>query len=608
MSKRRDMHFKECLPESTVCTIKDTLSALGIEMQEQWVDKSIVDTYSLRVSVAGTKIGANGKGFTKAYAMASAYAEFMERFQNNLLNKYPRTELNEEGFFYSCDENILTAEQLVLENNAFIEHLFKRRNIDEYDMVEKEKSLMKLHESEYLLTKKEEFVCVPFYSVTEERIVNMPYNIYINMYGSNGMCAGNTEREAIIQGLSEIVERYIQREVLLNNYALPDIPENFIKKYSEIFKRYEKLKKIDGYDFYLKDCSLGGRYPVAALFVVEKNTGRFGVKFGCHPDFGTAMERTITEATQGCEITEYCDRSKLDFLNMGVSNEININNSYKTGYAKYPYQIFNQEADFKFTEVKDVSNISDDKILEYFIDEVIGNEYEILVRDVSYSPLKSFHIIIPGMSEMSSGDDEGFVLISRSRIAEYLINNPQDIDDNGCNVLLYVLLMVSKMQLTCNLTNLSGTLLNEEYFPGEEYHLGWLFMIVMCYVYKGEYEKAYEKMKLFVDICEAAGYDIKAYYKAIAYYLQAVVGNVGCQQQIMQYMRVFFDMDVAEKVEENFANNKLIFIKHYITHDTNVCQSKGCCDFHVFEDLQKKHRQLMKENKIEQISLKKIFS
>ena len=35
------------------------------------------------------------------------------------------------------------------------------------------------------------------------------------------------------------------------------------------------------------------------------------------------------------------------------------------------------------------------------------------------------------MSEMSSGDDEGFVLISRSRIAEYLINNPQDIDENG---------------------------------------------------------------------------------------------------------------------------------------------------------------------------------
>lgn len=337
MSKRQDMHFKECLPENTVSIIKSTLKSLGIDVKEQWVDKSKVDTYSLRVSVAGTKIGANGKGLSKEYAMASAYAEFMERFQNNLLNKYPKTEINKEGFYYSYDENMLTAKELIIENNAFVKHLFSRRNIEQNNMVEKEKVLMKLHEAEYLLTKKEEFVCIPFYSVNEERIINLPYNIYINMYGSNGMCAGNTEREAIIQGLSEIVERYIQKKIFLNNYALPDIPENYIKKYPEIYKRYEKLKQIEGYDFYLKDCSLGGRYPVAALYIVEKNTGRFGVKLGCHPDFGTAMERTITEATQGCEITEYCDRSKLDFLNMGVSNEININNSYKTGYAKYPY-------------------------------------------------------------------------------------------------------------------------------------------------------------------------------------------------------------------------------------------------------------------------------
>ena len=65
------------------------------------------------------------------------------------------------------------------------------------------------------------------------------------------------------------------------------------------------------------------------------------------------------------------------------------------------YQIFNVDVDFEFKEVKDVSNLSDEEILNYFICDVIGEEYEILVRNVSYSQLKSFHIIIPGMSEMS---------------------------------------------------------------------------------------------------------------------------------------------------------------------------------------------------------------
>ena len=139
MSKRQDMHFKECLPENTVSIIKSTLKSLGIDVKEQWVDKSKVDTYSLRVSVAGTKIGANGKGLSKEYAMASAYAEFMERFQNNLLNKYPKTEINKEGFYYSYDENMLTAKELIIENNAFVKHLFSRRNIEQNNMVEKEK-------------------------------------------------------------------------------------------------------------------------------------------------------------------------------------------------------------------------------------------------------------------------------------------------------------------------------------------------------------------------------------------------------------------------------------------------------------------------------------
>ena len=43
---------------------------------------------------------------------------------------------------------------------------------------------------------------------------------------------------------------------------------------------------------------MGGKYPVAALIILEKNTGKYGIKLGCHPDFGVAMERTFTEAAQ----------------------------------------------------------------------------------------------------------------------------------------------------------------------------------------------------------------------------------------------------------------------------------------------------------------------
>lgn len=47
---------------------------------------------------------------------------------------------------------------------------------------------------------------------------------------------------------------------------------------------YSKLKENDRYEYILKDCSFGGKYPVAALIILEKNTGKYGIKLGCHPD------------------------------------------------------------------------------------------------------------------------------------------------------------------------------------------------------------------------------------------------------------------------------------------------------------------------------------
>jgi ribosomal protein S12 methylthiotransferase accessory factor len=55
-------------------------------------------------------IGTNGKGTSIEYACASAYAEFMERLQNNILIKKP--------FFFSkyYDKNCAFKEQLKTEN------------------------------------------------------------------------------------------------------------------------------------------------------------------------------------------------------------------------------------------------------------------------------------------------------------------------------------------------------------------------------------------------------------------------------------------------------------------------------------------------------------
>ena len=105
----------------------------------------------------------------------------------------------------------------------------------------------------------------------------------------------------------------------------------------------------------MKDCSLGGEYPVAGLLMIEKNTGKYGLKLGCHPDFGVAMEITLTEATQGGEITIYSNRSYMDFTNKSVYTPHNLMNSFATGKAQYPFQSVSQSANWKHTFIKNRS-------------------------------------------------------------------------------------------------------------------------------------------------------------------------------------------------------------------------------------------------------------
>ena len=81
MSSLQERRYKEVAPEETVSKLKELLKKLEIEVEEAWSNESSVGTYSLRICIKGTNMGQNGKGMTKEFAMASAYAEFFERFQ-----------------------------------------------------------------------------------------------------------------------------------------------------------------------------------------------------------------------------------------------------------------------------------------------------------------------------------------------------------------------------------------------------------------------------------------------------------------------------------------------------------------------------------------------
>ena len=115
MSKLSDRHYKEKQPEETVGQIQKILKNLEINVTEKWQKKSSIGTYALRLKIENMDIGVNGKGINKIYAQASAYAELIERLQNDLLgdlnvtalpSKYPFQMIPLRCALFSCPKQI----------------------------------------------------------------------------------------------------------------------------------------------------------------------------------------------------------------------------------------------------------------------------------------------------------------------------------------------------------------------------------------------------------------------------------------------------------------------------------------------------------------------
>lgn len=557
------MHYKECFPDDTIQRLKKILDDCGIEIVETVPLTSSINTQSLRISIKGTDIGTNGKGMNNAYARASAYAEFFERFQNAILgHTMPNSAI---PFVVASDERMMSPADLFdkSNSNAFFDFYFSERGMLDSSLAEKIKrftSVNRFDKSDPCGM----YLTLPFYSVKNQKVVYLPYSSYSAMYGSNGMCAGNTREEALVQGLSEIVERIVQRRIFLEKPALPDMPLEYIQKYPDIYEMFVKANSNPKYTVFIKDCSFGGKYPVVALCIIEKNTGKYGLKLGCHPNIGIALERTFTEITQGIDIFEYSrKRSWLDFSNNSVDTPDNISNSFKIGLSQYPYQLFAHTPDYPFTDLERKVGQSNADILKSWIYDFLP-EYDILIRDVSYTGFPSFHIIIPGLSEMQRVTDFDFRVRNTRSFVAYLLSHPEEIHSENVKYIIGVLKAYSSSIYENSLST---------YFPPDFItalpfaELGSdVYLLAMCYVLKGRYTDAKQCISLLRKRAKSEHFNVddtcRDMLDCIYYYLSGMC-EIGDHKNVMEYLHTFFTNDLCDRVDWIFNKPDLVVQKQY---------------------------------------------
>ena len=566
MTELQRNHYKEKKPEETVAFLRGILEKHHIDIEETWVDKSCIDTYSLRLSFKGTTKGTNGKGVTREYARASAYAELFERYQNGILisPRFIPQSKSQYNYLVAADEKYMTADQLAEQNDAFLQMFFSRRNMAGADPAAKAEAFGEVARMDYMISGNEDsYVTLPFYSCRDKKVQYLPFWTYCMYYGSNGMSAGNSPEEAIVQGISEILERYVHKSLFFLEGGLPDVPDKYIEEYPELCRRYLALKEMPGYEVRVKDCSLGGRYPVVGLVILQKNTCRYGIKLGCHPDFGIALERTLTEAAQGNDIVEYVNRSHVDFLNTGVTDWDNMTNSFKVGMSQYPYQLFSNKLAFKFCKPKDVSGATNKTLCEEMIRSLLKEGYDVLIRDVSTLGMPSYHVIVPGMSELVDASDDKIRASNTRAFVSTLLQNPKTINPENCKYVIGVLGHYSKSLIENGLESYYQDT-SDFKLPFSEFGGSSMYLAAMCHVLIEDYQGAYQKFLLiekrsqFVSLDERERHRIKC----ISSYLSGMAA-MKKHSEVMKYLRKLFDQDVCDEVHELFADPSRVVVKQF---------------------------------------------
>lgn len=271
---------KDASPPETVARVHDLLDAAGFPRDRAVVSWASAGPgcHSCNLSFANYPIiFSNGKGTTRDLAYASAVAEFVERLQ-----------CRADDLFCQAG-HIHRFEPFTARRPRSLADL--ARDVPRLAAVE----LRAFGPADLL-------PCVPFLDVFGGRVVELPFDALLAMTGSSGMCAGNSAEEALTQGLCEVFERHALHSVDARQVAgLPTLRLDRLPPEAADVRRELEALRAAGIEVRVKDASLGGRFPVLALALLDGARGTCQVSFGSDPDLGIALTRCFTEAFQGAE-------------------------------------------------------------------------------------------------------------------------------------------------------------------------------------------------------------------------------------------------------------------------------------------------------------------
>ncbi|XMB86387.1 YcaO-like family protein [Mycoplasmatota bacterium WC44] len=598
----RNNKYKDDSPINTVNRIKKILDKYDFDVEESTWKNSAEGFHSLRVTIEGTPLGTNGKGTTIEYAMASAYAELMERIQNQasfrLSLDLGEKAFNHKKFYYAPDEIYMSTHEFLHKSDEWTQLQMK---------------LIKPHTNlPELLTKwkgvgyedvHSDFVSVPFLNLMTDNLSYIPIKMISKMYMSNGMCAGNTIEEALVQGLSEVFERFVNIKILKENISPPTIPDKALKEYPRIYEMIKQIEAKGNFKVIMKDCSINKGYPVVSALFINRDEQTYFVKFGSHPIAEIAMERTLTELLQGQDVTNMMGVKEYSYNPPIHSKEDNIMGILINGSGFYPSELFSNKSSYTFKGFEKFDLNSNRELLIYLLNILHKENYNVFVRDYSYLGFPTYHVIVPGFSEVEGIDH--FKSIEEYskfvRVKKY-IRNIIYLGDKE----------IKEMLSLMNELNIEGPTSVVDFLnidiSGEVpwYYTNLDLFKALSFFKLRDFKNSYKYFDIYLSQVQvnSTDKDIYTYYKCVRDYIgirDKYSENMDC---ILEFSN-FYKKEVIDDVIENYKESDNIFKKYgYINcFSCEKCEFINKCKYKNLERVYKTLKDANLENYKKQISM-----
>lgn len=427
---------KDASLEDTLSRFKQIAEELSLDLvEDKWLNP-LPDLWSVHLSVANCPVlYSNGKGSSHDAALASAYGELYERLATHMSfsDYFLGLENSSDKFVHFPDEKWTPLNEPTEEEEGEFAGTPLSSDILNDKLRRFYSENLELHMEDLVDIQSSAFdrgVCsIPFTNARNGEIVYFPVNLLDNLYASNGMSAGNTEYEALVQGLSEILERYVKAKIIREGLTLPQVPNKILEKYPKSFSTLQALQS-DELKAICYDASLGGRYPVVCIVLFNQSNGTCVASFGSHPIFEVALDRTLTELMQGRTFSDLDGFDEPSFDLERTSDITNIESHFVDSTGLLPMQMFKKQPMFKFVSWDFDGNTHDQyKALRYIIDKL---GFEIYVRTYQNLGVPIYRIVVPGMSEVYPIDDlvynnnNAYMLYQESLLNLPVSNEPTD--------------------------------------------------------------------------------------------------------------------------------------------------------------------------------------